>query len=795
MTTNVRWQRWAQLIRALVLSFLAVAGVLVAAVAPAPAQVTSMWSGGAGNWSDCPPGGNALWSTCPDPPKGLGWPNGNFDAVINGGPVTATSASIVNLTIGTGGSLVFPANAPGILQITGTSMVNNGSISLAGVDGLELVTSRTVTLSGSGSVSMAGNNFTASGNPTLILQEPLQGFGTFTNGMALNNQSTINASGGTLEMQATAVVNTGTIEASSGGILEFSPGGPISFNNTGGTIEALSGGTVQLFGSTYTGGTLTTTGTGVIQASGDAIFKNLTNSGTVQVGTTAVLEGTITNTGTIEVPTGSLDVDGATTVTGSGTIILSGSGRLAQFTGSDSLTNEQLIHGTGTIYQVPLTNKGTINADSKSNFLYLEGGTTTNTSILEASSGGTLQLDTVVNNTGGTIEALTGSTVIFTNNFNGSINGGMLTTSGTGTIQSQNGVLDGTVNIPTNAGTLEALNGFHLFVQGTINNTGTITLSGTSCMVMNEASTLTGSGTLVLVKNACIYGSGLAFTNQSTIEGAGNIGDSNPMPITNDGTIMANKSTPLTIVPNSAGFTNNGKLTVSKGSALIINSLGGPFNNLSGGTLTGGTYTVTGMLEIPNYVVTNAAAITLTGAAAQIFNSTSSTSRTNALASLTANAATGVLSLQSGQVLTTTTSLSNAGKTTVGASSGLTVGGSYTQTAGMTTVDGTLTAPSGLNLQKGTLLGKGTLAAAVTSSGTITVGDSTTKAGVLTVTGSYTQNTGGILNVAIGGTTVGSQYSQMAVSNGVSLTGTRRSCSPWRQRAGENTDNPHAASR
>ncbi len=97
------------------------------------AQTVSTWSGGAGNWSDCPPSGNALWNTCPDPPMGLGWPNGNFNAVINGGPVTATSASIVNLTIGSGGSLVFQAGQPGILDITGTSMVNNGSITLAGI--------------------------------------------------------------------------------------------------------------------------------------------------------------------------------------------------------------------------------------------------------------------------------------------------------------------------------------------------------------------------------------------------------------------------------------------------------------------------------------------------------------------------------------------------------------------------------------------------------------------------------------------------------------------------------------
>ena len=81
-------------------------------------------------------------------------------------------------------------------------------------------------------------------------------------------------------------------------------------------------------------------------------------------------------------------------------------------------------------------------------------------------------------------------------------------------------------------------------------------------------------------------------------------------------------------------------------------------------------------------------------------------------------------------------------------------------------------APTGLTLEKGTLLGKGTVAAAVTSAGAVTVGDSATKAGLLTVTGSYSQESTGILDVAVGGTTAGSQYSQLAVSNGVSLGGT-----------------------
>lgn len=580
------------------------------------------------------------------------------------------------------------------------------------------------------------------------------------------NHSTINAVGGTLYMQPTNVVNTGTLEASSGGIMELTTGFPITYTNTGGTIQALDGGIVQMDGSTFTGGTITTAGTGVIQANGDAILSGLTNNGTVLV-SAAALEGAITNTGVIQVPSAAaLSMNGPVTLTGSGSILMSGTSNLRTSGGtSDALTNQQLVHGYGTLYELPVTNQGQIVADSKGNTLTLAGSTTGNTSLLEASNGGTLELDSVINNAGGTIEALTSSTVVFTQNLHGSINGGTLTTAGTGLIEANNGELDGTVNIPTNAGKLNVANA--LAVQGTINNTGTITILGNACITLNLPTTLTGSGKLVMNPNTCFEGLGNSFTNESTIEGSGSIGDSNPMPITNTGTILANQGSPLLIVPDASGFTNTGKLIVNPGRAMTVKNT---FNNLSpAGVLTGGTYVVSGALTLQNAITTNDASITLQGAAAEISNESPSN---NALGALAANAPKGVLLLQKGQALATTTGLTNAGKITVGADSSLSVGGGYTQTSGATQVDGALSVNSPMNIEKGTLLGQGAVGAGVISSGTVTVGDSATKPGKLSVSGTYTQTATGALNLAVGGMTVGTQYSQLAVSNGVSLAGT-----------------------
>ena len=113
-----------------------------------------------------------------------------------------------------------------------------------------------------------------------------------------------------------------------------------------------------------------------------------------------------------------------------------------------------------------------------------------------------------------------------------------------------------------------------------------------------------------------------------------------------------------------------------------------------------------------------------------------------------------------------------AGGLTVGAGTKFNVTGSYTQSRGTTTVDGTLTAPSGTTINAGRVFGKGTVASTVVSSGSVTAGDSLLRAGKLSMT-TYTQNaTPATLNIQLGGTTVGTQYSQLAVANGASLDGT-----------------------
>jgi fibronectin-binding autotransporter adhesin len=735
---------------------------------PVLAQTTSTWSGGSGNWSPCPSeGGNALWDTCSSNVT----PNGNFNAVIQGGPVFATGASVVGLSI-------FPTEVlnltPGYLDITGPSLSNQGTINIGSGNGLSFAQSGAATISGAGMINMlASSRLLVSGGNVINTNNTIQGQG-YIGVLTFTNQSLIdaNVSGAQLDLAGgVSVTNSGTIQASNGGtlLLQGSSLG-VPFNNTGGTIQAQTGSTVMVDAYAISGGTLASTGSGMFSTfagSGNPSLINLTNNATYQIvsGGSSTIGGTINNLGTIQVK-GGLFVNGSATLKGGSVPIAYPEGSIISLSGPTTLINQSNIAGSGFIGDANLTftNQGTVNATDSANFLILNGSASNNTGTMEASGGATLQIQNTINNNGGTIEALTGSTVLVFSN-TGVISGGTLKTTGTGTFDTNSGTLDGTVNAVTNAGMFKVSRG-NLNLQGTINNNGTIALDTVGFFaILNQPTTLTGSGKVIMSPNTSFLG-GNTLTNKSTIEGAGFIGGSDPMGITNSGSIIANQKTPLVISPGATlGFTNTGKLIVNRGSTLNIEGL---CNNFSGTTLMGGTYLVTGTLEFQNSIVTNAGSITLTGATAQILNSFTNTS---ALANLAANSALGSLSLGSGQILATATNFSNAGKTTVGAGSGFSVGGSYTQTAGTTTVDGALMAPAGLTLQKGSLMGKGTIAAAVNSNASVTPGDSSSKPATLTVTGTYTQNSSGSLNISIGGTAAGS-FGQVAVSNGVSVGGT-----------------------
>lgn len=756
------------------LKLVAVVSFCIAAL-PVQSQ-TDTWLGGSGMWSQM-----ANWSlnAVPGPAN---------DCVIpaNTAPNLDINGTCHNLTIAAGNVWPMPNSQ---LMIYGTSLVNpaslsfgpsfKGGLTVGGTSGL------TVALTGGGTITLLGPNNEIAGNVggTLMnVDNSISGQGFIGVGdIAIINQATITASGGVLNVfpSPLGATNTGVIQASSGATLNLTDSGGQAtiFNNTGGSIIAQAGSTVTLTGGTISGGTLTSVGSGLFSTPAGGVnpaWNNLTSTANYLIvsGGSSTLKGTITNNGTIQAQ-GVLFISGSVTLTGSGSVPMTSTGSINSLNGSGTLTNQSTITGSGGIGDNGLTviNQSTINATDSVHPLILAGLPLNNTNTLEASAGATLQIGNTVNNTGGTIEAQTGSTVLL--DF-GTINGGTLTTSGTGTFQTISGTLDGTVNVPTNAGLFTVANANTLTMKGTINNSGTIALDSTGgCIVLDAALTLSGTGKITMAGPSDCFlalSSTYTLTNQNTIEGAGSVGDSNPMPIVNSGTILANVAAgTLTVQPDTIiGFTNNGTLSVLTGSTLNIN---GPFTNFVNNTLKGGIYSVMGTFEFLNASIkSNSGNISLLGTSAKIVDTLTGN---NALKNFSTNAARGIFSLQMGAALTAAGRFTNKGKLTVGVGSAFSVGSSYSQASGTTTVDGTLTAPTALTVSGGSLAGQGTVAAAITESGgTITVGDSATKPGILTVTGSYSQSTSsGNLNVAIGGNTVGTQYSQLSVSNGIVLDG------------------------
>jgi FecR protein len=219
--------------------------------------------------------------------------------------------------------------------------------------------------------------------------------------------------------------NAGTMSAQDGGTISFI-GATVFNQGEGATITADgSGAVVDLSNATIHGGTLETSSGGLVQTVSDAGAGTISTldgvtiaDGTeIQVSdnTALVLTNTIDNQGTITLvgasDRSSLLIDHAVTLTGGGDIVLAGPGGA----NSDSIGGagpgatldnvDNAISGGGTIGSgdghLTLTNGGTIDANVSGETITVDtGNAMANTGTLEASNGGTLLIDDVVNNSG-----------------------------------------------------------------------------------------------------------------------------------------------------------------------------------------------------------------------------------------------------------------------------------------------------------------------------------------------------------------------------------------------------------
>ena len=565
------------------------------------------------------------------------------------GGAVQNSATLNGVTISSGSQFVGATNSQ--TNLIGT-ITNNGTMALASTGLLaEFYVSGEITLTGPGLMSLgdnAANRIVGGAGGRLIndATHTIAGSGQIgAQQIALTNAGLIVANQATalvIDPNASGMINAGTLRAANGAVLDLTGNGGGGFDNTNGIIEAQEGSTVRLTtGALITGGTLTTSGTGVITTpSGGAVQDSATLNGvTISSGSQFVgadnsqttLLNTITNSGTITLAsTGNgadLFISGDVTLTGGGSVLMGNHiNNRIRGGATGRLINDatHTIAGSGQIgaQLIAITNAGMIVANQATELVIDPSATgMINTGTLRAANGAMLYLTGNGGggfaNTNGTIEAQDGSTVRLTTG--ALITGGTLTTSGSGFITTPSGgavqdsaTLDGVTvssgsrfvgadnsittlrNTVTNRGTMELAsigNGADLFISGDVTLTG----GGSVLMGNNINNRIRGGATGRLINDAT-----------HTIAGSGQIG-AQQIAITNAGLIVANQATELVIDPSATGMINTGTLRATNSATLYLTGNGGGgFANASGtieaqagstvrlvdgAVITGGTFT------------------------------------------------------------------------------------------------------------------------------------------------------------------------------------------------------------
>jgi hypothetical protein len=582
------------------------------------------------------------------------------------------------------------------------------------------------------------------------------------NSLTLNaDDSFTQASGQTLTMSGSSIANSGKWTIDNALLGMSSP--PVTLSG-GGTMTMTGSNADIAFGTSFDNvdnviqgsgaigsGTIGLHNSGTIRASGGTLTVQSNNSGFANSGTLEAAAGgtlvnyspttTQTSSGITEALNGGAVQLHATVV--GGTVKSMGSGSVQVVAGSSATLDgvtlignyEVLSAGTTTLVHT-ITNKGTIALDSTGGGtpLSIQGTVTlkgsgkvkmSNNPDNFISNGGNAQL---VNHN--TISGSGGINVPFDNL--ATIDANQTTPLTVSAVSTQTNV-NGKLMEATSGGTLS-------LIGGTLDNhAGTITAQAGSQVAI--ADTIRGGMLTTAGSGAFLGQSGTLDGKSSTITSNGTVAIAQSFSLNAQGTIVNNGQVTVTSTGPSTLLILTDSLTLDGTGHVVL--AGGTIVGQSGQTLANHN-TIQGKGTITGMAVQNAGTILANVSSAQLTVSPSSPG-------LTSSGAIGV----------------STGST-------LQVNGQFQETTGTVTADGALSTNSGLTIQGGKLLGKGSFSGDVTSSGVVMPGDAVNQTGIFTLTGNYTQNASGELDVSIGGRTLGSQYDRLAVSSTAALGGTLR---------------------
>ena len=536
-------------------------------------------------------------------------------ATVEGGTLAAAAGGVIN-DINSAG---LDGSDYGLLTLQGTFDVeNNANLSLYGAldntgriaesGGANttniIVNSQAVTLTGSGQVLMtdSANNrlYGVNGSVQLVnVNNTISGAGQIGVGqLNLVNQAAgvIDATGTNalvLGTGADLIFNTGIIESTSAGGLVLQNS---AVDNAGGTVEAVGAGShVDLSGGTVQGGTVLSSGGGVIDTAGGngALDGNtagaLTIVGTVVVtdNTSLYLSGTIDNTGSIVENAGT---DSTNILLNSQTVFLTGGGQLqmanstsnriyANSNSSQTLDNvNETISGAGQIGlgDIQLVNAATILANASAGMTINTGGGNLQnlaSGLIESTGAGSILFSGGILSNQGTIEAAGGSTitmnsgVVNANVATGELTGGVWEAIGANSILAIDGgavtTLSADVILQSVGSTLETGNGSTF---ANLENTLT-SISAAGVLTLNGARGYVTSLNLADSGHIALNG-GLLQTGKLTIGGSGSVAGFGSIKgtTTNNGTLEALGGK----LKLFASVTGSGALQVGAGSTLEL---------------------------------------------------------------------------------------------------------------------------------------------------------------------------------------------------------------------------------
>ena len=570
-----------------------------------------------------------------------------------GGVVTVSSA----VTYGVLGNLTNTASigiADGATAVLTGTLINTGTFTEAGVDGIGLLAGAqagsvgTVVLEGGGTITLASGLQAGQSGETLDnVDNTITGAGLLGGG---TNLSILNGTAGVIDATGALALDNGTATLTNAGLIEASGAGALTIGSTvdngaSGQVAA-AGGIVTLgSGADVAGGTLTGSAGGSIVAgtSGgtlavlDGTAHTLTIDTTVSVpdGGGLMLEGTIVNNGALlpgPVSGPGIVVADGTVFTNNGTLA-AGEGGLTFGTGT-TLTND---HGTSTgtltggTYQalgntlsfagaaVGTLSGGTVLDESNGGISF--GGTDALASLTSIQSGGVVS---VADQTDGSGQTLTNAGTLSlddaTYGLAGLVNAAAGTLSGNGDLAAtlrSTGVIDATggeldlTGTSILAGTITGGAGDFVGFGGAAALAGNAVVTAADLAVLNGGSLQLGAklsfaGTFDIRGNATL--SGQALTNSGLFEQVGTGTGTISAPVTSTGTIAIDQGGTLafgnlfssgTIVDEggltSANALKGGTLTVGASASASVATKAGAANSLlSTLNVQGGSLTTNG---------------------------------------------------------------------------------------------------------------------------------------------------------------------------------------------------------